>query len=412
MQWNSFLQRGTSLFSSSRFTKWKKCPFTSISGVRKNEVSEDVLERSRQYLSNIPSDYEKLLQVLYSINTVHPVSYSLANSEQLYEMCQRPMDNIPTIHITGTNGKGSIGIKLSKFFETEVSAVQKTGLFVSPHISCFRERIQINSQLVTQKEVELLLPELLLLCREHGIPATFFELTTMLSFLCFQKRNCEVVVLEVGMGGRLDATNVIPSPCIAIVSSIQLDHTHVLGTTREQIAREKSGIVKQFCPVLLGPDCELEIFCAAAISAQAGEVHTVNEILHHSMDIRHQYSDTDKLNADIARAAIQILATPPVQRMEKRIPQGLATIDKNELLFRQKSSFLQQALDGVSNERRHESTAFLCRPPCRMEEFFVYNDGAEFQNGLDHAAANAMYKGMQINLQYYLGIGFDKNFAL
>jgi folylpolyglutamate synthase/dihydropteroate synthase len=196
------------------------------------------------------------------------------------------------------------------------------------------------------------------------------------------------------------------------VSSIQLDHTHVLGTTREQIAREKSGIVKQFCPVLLGPDCELEIFCAAAISAQAGEVHTVNEILHHSMDIRHQYSDTDKLNADIARAAIQILATPPVQRMEKRIPQGLATIDKNELLFRQKSSFLQQALDGVSNERRHESTAFLCRPPCRMEEFFVYNDGAEFQNGLDHAAANAMYKGMQINLQYYLGIGFDKNFAL
>ena len=111
----------------------------------------------------------------------------------------------------------------------------KVGLFTSPHISSFRERIQINSVLISEDEVVKFLPWVLEICEEKKIPATFFEITTALAFLYFSKKGVDMVVLETGLGGRLDATNVVRCPSICVITSIGLEHTAQLGDTVEKI---------------------------------------------------------------------------------------------------------------------------------------------------------------------------------
>ena len=98
------------------------------------------------------------------------------------------------------------------------------------------------------------------MCEQHNIPATFFELTTALAFLKFKRENCDVAVIEVGLGGRLDATNVIDNVLVSVVTSIQLDHVHILGGTKEKIAFEKSGIFKPLTPAIIGDDLPVRVF--------------------------------------------------------------------------------------------------------------------------------------------------------
>ena len=107
---------------------------------------------------------------------------------------------------------------------------------------------------------------LLHLCQMNQIPATFFELTTALAFLIFQEEKCDFIVLEVGLGGRLDSTNVISKPFLSVITSVQLDHTHILGNSTEKIALEKAGIMKSGVNVLIGPDCPLETLKVVLLS--------------------------------------------------------------------------------------------------------------------------------------------------
>ena len=121
------------------------------------------------------------------------------------------------VHIAGTNGKGSVALKIANTLQNHGL---KVGLFCSPHVSSFRERMQINGQIIPEEEVVELLPTIYDLCAEHDIPATFFEITTILAFLYYAKHETQVVVLETGLGGRLDATNVITSPALSVITSI------------------------------------------------------------------------------------------------------------------------------------------------------------------------------------------------
>ncbi len=162
----------------------------------------------------------------------------------LLELMGNPQDKVRYVHVAGTNGKGSVCNMLSCVLG---ESGLKTGLFTSPHITGFGERIQINGEMMPEsgviEEVERLFPYVARL-RESGVIITEFEFVTAMAFDWFARMNCDIVVLETGMGGRFDATNVIKKPLCSIITSISLDHTAVLGDTLGKIAFEKCGIIK------------------------------------------------------------------------------------------------------------------------------------------------------------------------
>jgi dihydrofolate synthase/folylpolyglutamate synthase len=279
------------------------------------------------------SEYEKWVRRLYATNMFHPVKLGLENMHLLHELLGSPMDdpNRVVVHVAGTNGKGSVCLKIantlrsqkrrkpSPFSDGEENDGQlNVGIFCSPHVSSFRERMQVNGKMITEEEVVELLPQIYDLClpENHDIPATFFEITTALAFLFFAKRGADVVVLETGLGGRLDATNVIASPALSIITSIGLEHTRILGDTIELIAREKGGIIKKDCPVLVGQHCPHDVLMQCAREKESGRYYSpslvegkLQDFIHPTKieDVDDDPADYDIENQYIAKAALTLL---------------------------------------------------------------------------------------------------------
>ena len=165
---------------------------------------------------------------------------------QLLEILDIDAHQIPSIHIAGTNGKGSTAAYCSSLL---IEQGYKVGLFTSPHIYDFSERIRVNGLPISQSAV-------IAFCRRYqtlnvDIDASFFELTFALALAHFQTENCDYIVIETGLGGRLDATNIL-MPKVSVITNIALDHQDLLGDTIAQIAQEKAGIIKQKTPVVIG----------------------------------------------------------------------------------------------------------------------------------------------------------------
>lgn len=186
-------------------------------------------------------DYPALLNRLLQLQRSKGMMLGLEQMRMLDLALGEPSKRFPSVHIGGTNGKGSVSWKLAHAL---MRSGYKVGLFTSPHISTFRERILLNGKMVSQAFLEQELPRLFSLCEEKGITPTFFELTTALAFLAFAKEQVDIAVVEVGLGGRLDATNII-SPLLTCITSISKDHCDWLGHSLEEIATEKGGIIKQ-----------------------------------------------------------------------------------------------------------------------------------------------------------------------
>lgn len=156
----------------------------------------------------------------------------------------RPQDKLKFVHVAGTNGKGSFCTMMSEILK---SAGYKTGLFTSPYVFDFRERIQINGEMISEEELCEITAEVKAAAEKiaaRDLQPTEFEFITAVALKYFADKNCDVVVLEVGLGGRLDSTNIIKTPLLSAIMSISLDHMAVLGDTVEEIAAEKSGIIK------------------------------------------------------------------------------------------------------------------------------------------------------------------------
>lgn len=170
----------------------------------------------------------------------------LSNTYALDDFFGHPHRQFKTIHVAGTNGKGSCSHTLAAIFQ---SAGYKTGLYTSPHLTDFRERIRINGETVPQEFVISFVDKY----RSFFEPLypSFFELTTAMAFKYFAEQQVDIAIIEVGMGGRLDCTNII-TPEIGIITNISLDHTQFLGDTPEKIAREKAGIIKRNIPIIIG----------------------------------------------------------------------------------------------------------------------------------------------------------------
>lgn len=185
----------------------------------------------------------------------------------LSAMFGEPHKRLKTIHVAGTNGKGSTAHTLAAVLQ---SAGYKTGLFTSPHLLDFRERIRIDGEMIGEDEVTAFVESYL--SRADGLQPSFFELTTVMAFDYFARHGVDIAVIEVGLGGRLDSTNII-TPLLSVITNISLDHTALLGNTLELIAGEKAGIIKPGVPVVIGEDSGVrDVF-----SAKAGE--TGSEII-------------------------------------------------------------------------------------------------------------------------------------
>lgn len=170
----------------------------------------------------------------------------LQNTKALDEHFNHPHRNFRTIHVAGTNGKGSCSHTLAAILQT---CGYKVGLYTSPHLVDFRERIRINGKCISKEYVVDFVKQE----REFFEPLkpTFFELTTAMAFKYFSEMKVDIAVIEVGLGGRLDCTNII-QPDLSIITNISFDHTQFLGDTLEKIAAEKAGIIKQGVPVVIG----------------------------------------------------------------------------------------------------------------------------------------------------------------
>lgn len=170
----------------------------------------------------------------------------LTNTVLLAKHLGNPEKNIKAIHVAGTNGKGSTSSMIASVLH---EAGYKVGLYTSPHLKDFRERIKINGVVITEDFVIDFIAQNKLFFEENQL--SFFEMTVGLAFDYFVKENIDVAVIEVGMGGRLDSTNII-TPLVSVITNIGFDHTQFLGNTMEAIAFEKAGIIKQDIPVVIG----------------------------------------------------------------------------------------------------------------------------------------------------------------
>lgn len=178
------------------------------------------------------------------------VNPGLERITALCEILGNPQDKLRYVHVAGTNGKGSTCTFISSVLSC---AGYKTGLYTSPYVIDFRERMQIDSRMIGEEElisVTSAVQDAVLSLNEKEIFPTEFEAVTAAAFLWFYEQKCDIVVLETGLGGRYDATNLIHAPEVSVITSISLDHTKVLGDTVSAIAGEKSGIIKPGCPVV------------------------------------------------------------------------------------------------------------------------------------------------------------------
>ena len=198
----------------------------------------------------------------------------LSRTEELLDKLGRPQDRLKCVHIAGTNGKGSCAAMLASILR---AAGFRTGLYTSPYLFRFHERMQINGEPIGDEDLAALVTRIQPLAEAMEDHPTEFELITAAALLWFAESGCDIVVLEVGLGGRLDATNVIPAPEAAVIMNIGLDHTAVLGDTVEQIAGEKAGILKPGCEAAVYQQQEsvLEVIRQRA-AAVGAEVHVAD----------------------------------------------------------------------------------------------------------------------------------------
>ncbi len=187
-----------------------------------------------------------------AIDYIHSVNWMFCNPglDRVRTLCHAlgdPQDRLKFIHVAGTNGKGSFCSMLDSVLRAQG---YKVGLFTSPYIMEFGERMRVDGENISEDELCALVERVKPIADEMEDKPTEFELITALAFLYFAEKKCDYVVLECGLGGRLDATNIIKTPILSVITGIALDHTAILGDTEEKIAAEKAGIIKSGVPVL------------------------------------------------------------------------------------------------------------------------------------------------------------------
>lgn len=300
-----------------------------------------------------------LIDYLYTLTNFTKGAYTLDNMRLLVKELQ--LNDLPyrCVHVAGTNGKGSVCHKIATVL---THSGYKTGLFSSPHIATFRERIKIDGEMIDKNIAYSTIEMILVIYKKNNLSPTFFEVITLLALFHYKAQGVQYAVIETGLGGRLDATNVI-SPILSIITSISLDHTHILGDTIEKIAQEKGGIVKETIPIILGPKAQIEPILRIA-KEKKSPLFTIDD--------SSLFSDVE--NTKIARKALSYL--------EKKFSLELVNLEK------------------------HLSS----RPTCRFEiiENVVF-DVAHNPAGIDRLIQGLLYHFPEKKYRFIMGLSSDKN---
>ncbi|MFQ5944499.1 MAG: bifunctional folylpolyglutamate synthase/dihydrofolate synthase [Anaerolineales bacterium] len=234
--------------------------------------------------------YQEALDWLYSFidygvkrsYRYSPEVFDLARVEALLGSLDDPQDRFPSIHVAGTKGKGSTGAMIESCLR---AAGYTTGLYSSPHLIHFTERMRIDGQPIPEMELAALVERLM--PHVEAVPEiSTYELTTSLAFMYFSDHKVDCSVIEVGLGGRLDATNVI-KPLVTVITSLSYDHTHLLGESLSDIAAEKAGIIKANTPVVLAPQqFEADIVVRSIADERDAPVVQINRDWHYAARVR------------------------------------------------------------------------------------------------------------------------------
>jgi len=298
--------------------------------------------QAEEYLNSFVN-YEQIPGISYA-----QPGYSLRHVEELLDRMGNPQLAARTIHIAGTKGKGSVATMIAQVLS---GSEYKTGLYTSPHLHTLRERISVDGSLISEADFAAAMAEVKPLIESMKQDAafrqlTYFEALTALAFAYFKKKRVDFQVLEVGLGGRLDATNVA-KPLICIITPISLDHTQILGNSLEEIAREKAGIIKHGCWVVLSPQPEeaASVISDICRDKEAKVVQVGKDITWHKTggDLHHQslvvkgrtskyqvsiplLGDYQLENAAAAVAALEILAFADFSISAADIARGLARL--------------------------------------------------------------------------------------
>lgn len=313
------------------------------------------------------NSYKQALTYIHD-RKAHSAKPGLHRIAALLEKLGNPQKGLPFLHIAGTNGKGSTATMLAAVLQ---EAGYRVGCFTSPFIYDFRERFSINGQLITEEELTALTQKVqeaeLTLINEGMEPATEFEIVAAIGFLFFH--DCDITVLEVGLGGRFDATNIIEAPLASVLCSISLDHTEYLGDTIEQIAFEKAGIIKEDRPVIaynalpeaaigvIAEQCKIKN--APLIIGEQAKALPQNRFYYKGEEYALSLQGAHQVNN-----AVTVLET--LKQIEKDFPHT------------------------VENIRTGLKKAYIpARLECICQDPFIYIDGGHNKEGID-ALLNAM----------------------
>jgi len=299
--------------------------------------------QAEEYLNSF-TNYEQIPGVSYA-----QPGYSLRHVEELLNRMGNPQLAARTIHIAGTKGKGSVAAMIAQVLS---SSGYKTGRYTSPHFHTLRERITIDGHLISEAEFAAAMVEVKPFIESMKQDTafrqlTYFEALTALAFAYFRKKQADFQVLEVGLGGRLDATNVVAKPAVCVITSISLDHTQILGNSLEEIAREKAGIIKPGCRVVISPQPEEAASVISDICREkeakvvqigkdvtwhktSGDLHQQSLVIE-GLTEKHQVSipllgDFQLENAATSVATLGVLASEGFAISAANIVQGLALV--------------------------------------------------------------------------------------
>jgi len=287
---------------------------------------------------SLAARYEAACAYLFGLKAAHGLKFGIDRMRTFATALGNPEAALPLIHVAGTNGKGSVVAMLDSIFR---AAGWRVGMYTSPHLVMLGERVQVERQSLSPEEIVAYVDELRPVAERLGGVAedqpSFFEFMTAMALFQFGRQRCDIGLVEVGLGGRLDATNIV-TPELSIISSIGMDHCEMLGHSLAEIAAEKAGIIKPGVPVVIG---KLPSEAEAIIRARAAELgapaHSVCDVYgegdgHESLEAYPQTNlegDYQRWNAATAALAARVLtASNPRWRLTpERIAEGLARVD-------------------------------------------------------------------------------------
>jgi dihydrofolate synthase/folylpolyglutamate synthase len=290
-------------------------------------------------------NYSEAIQFLYGLQ-MFGANFGLENTRKLAALVGNPQEKLRFIHVAGTNGKGSTCAMLESIYR---AAGLRVGLFTSPHLVSFRERIQVNRQLISENELVRLVEEIQPLLKQFPSDnhPTLFEFATVMALKFFAEQKCGLVIWETGLGGRLDATNIV-TPLASVITNIAFDHQQWLGDTLEKIAAEKAGIIKPGIPVVTATD---ESSALAVIEKTAREKNAPLEIVSRLAGTLAPplLGEHQKINAALALATIEVLQNQ-IPVAAKKIHEGLVNVNwPGRLQLIEKPDGQKILLDGAHN---------------------------------------------------------------